>query len=353
MNMRNLCAALMLALVSTAGFASSPDELRPYLNLGLHYVPQDTDDRKSDDGLGFFAGGGVPINRWFTLEGDLFQSTFNRDSAPNNNKWEEYGAQASGLLTLPIGRGWIPYLAAGAGVTKSHLKGFGSDTGMHYSLGSGVFYLFSAYERDWGLRFDARYRETDGDSFPGVNDNIEEAVVRFGVMLLLGESNAQRVAAAKELDSDGDGVPDSKDLCPDTPAGVKVDAKGCPVAAEVGGPADDKGRFGPVYFDFDKSNIKASEAPKLDAAVEATRQMERPKIVLKLDGHTDSMGTTEYNQGLGERRANAVKQYLQSKGVNASDIVVTSYGEVRPAATNDNDEGRALNRRVEIFVTDE
>lgn len=353
MNMRNLCAAVLLALASTAGLAQGPEELRPYLNLGIHYVPQDTDDRKADDGLGFFAGGGVPINRWFTLEGDMFSTEFNRDSAPNNNKWEEYGAQVSGLLTLPLGRGWIPYLAAGAGVTKTRLSGFGSSNDAHYSLGSGVFYLFPAFNRDWGLRFDARYRETDGADFPGVNGDIEEAVVRFGVMLLLGESTAQRTAAAQELDSDGDGVPDSKDLCPDTPAGVKVDAKGCPVAADVGGPASDKGRYGPVYFDFDKSDIKASEVPKLDAAVEATRKMERPKIVLKLDGHTDSMGTTEYNQGLGERRANAVKQYLQAKGVKATDIVVTSYGEVRPAATNDSDEGRALNRRVEIIVTDE
>lgn len=353
MNMRNLCAALLLALASTAGMAQGPEELRTYLNLGIHYVPQDTDDRKADDGLGFFAGGGVPINRWFTLEGDIFQTNFSRDGAPNNNKWEEYGAQGSGLLTFPIGRGWVPYLAAGAGVTKTRLIGFGSNSDLHYSLGSGVFYLFPAFNRDWGLRFDARYRETDGANFPGVKGNIEEAVVRFGVMLLLGESSAQRAARAAELDSDGDGVPDSQDLCPDTPAGVKVDAKGCPVSAEIGGPADAKGRFGPIYFDFDRSEIKASEVPKLQAALDAVGKMERPKIILKLDGHTDAVGTTEYNQGLGERRANAIRQYLQSKGVKATDIVVTSYGEVRPAASNDSEEGRALNRRVEIFVTED
>src|SRR3546814_6355011 len=101
---------------------------------------------------------------------------------------------------------------------------------MNYALGSGIFYLFGAYGRDWGLRFDARYRVTDlGDSVFGhgsidsVNeDKIGEAVVRFGIVTLLGHRpeaaapvKAPAAPAAPVVsDSDGDGVPDARDECP-------------------------------------------------------------------------------------------------------------------------------------------
>src|SRR3546814_7609522 len=95
----------------------------------------------------------------------MFYDRWNRDPSPNDNRWKEYGAEAAGLLTLPIGRGWIPFLSAGLGVTQSRLSGDGKSVDMNYALGSGIFYLFGAYGRDWGLRFDARYRVTDlGDS---------------------------------------------------------------------------------------------------------------------------------------------------------------------------------------------
>src|SRR3546814_15777952 len=109
---------------------------------------------------------------------------------------------------------------------------------MNYALGSGIFYLFGAYGRDWGLRFDARYRVTDlGDSVFGhgsidsVNeDKIGEAVVRFGIVTLLGHRpeaaapvKAPAAPAAPVVsDSDGDGVPAASDECPGTPAGVQV-----------------------------------------------------------------------------------------------------------------------------------
>src|SRR3546814_2342838 len=170
--------------------APGPDNLRPYLDLGLSYVPQDHDERHADYGAGIFGGGGVPLNKYFAIEGDMFYDRWNRDPSPNDNRWKEYGAEAAGLLTLPIGRGWIPFLSAGLGVTQSRLSGDGKSVDMNYALGSGIFYLFGAYGRDWGLRFDARYRVTDlGDSVFGhgsidsVNeDKIGEAVVRFGIV---------------------------------------------------------------------------------------------------------------------------------------------------------------------------
>lgn len=353
----------MLA-VSAAGHAAAPTELRPYLGLGLQYIPTDHDERASDYGVGLYTGGGAPINKWFALEGEMFYDVWERDSAPNDFRWKDYGAQAGGLLTIPVGNGWIPFFSAHGGVAKSRLKSVGSSTDLTYSLGGGFFYLFDAWSRDWGFRFDARYRTVDiGDSAfgdgsiasAGFDDKIGEAVVRFGIITMIGKRPEAPKAAAPAVDpdSDGDGVPDSKDQCPDTPKGVKVDANGCPLAAQVGDPADALKRYGPVYFDFDKSDLKPAERAKLDTAAKEIDKLKNGKIIIKLYGHTDSVGTPEYNQALGERRATVVKKYLIAKGVKAEKIEITSYGESKPAADNDTDEGRALNRRVEVLVVEE
>jgi len=363
------CAVALLATMSFAAHAApGPDTLRPYLDLGLSFVPQDHDERHADFGDGVFAGGGVPLNKWFAVEGDMFYDRWGRDSAPNNNHWKEYGAEGAGLLTLPIGHGWVPFLSAGVGVTKSRLSGNGDSVDMSYALGSGVFYLFGAYGRDWGLRFDARYRLTDlGDGIfghgdingAGNEDRIGEAVLRFGMVTLLGKRDEPAAAppppppAPVVQDSDGDGVPDSIDQCPDTPKGVKVNNKGCPETAELGSPADTLAHYGPVYFGFNQSALQPSERAKVDAALKEIKGMKNPKIIIKLDGHTDSKGTSDYNQALGERRANVVKQYMLSKGVKASSIELNSYGESKPAATNDTEAGRAQNRRVEILVVED
>ena len=69
-----------------------------------------------------------------------------------------------------------------------------------------------------------------------------------------------------------------------------------------------------------------------------------------IEGHTDWIGTDAYNQGLSERRANSVMDYLVDHGVAASRLSTTGFGESRPIASNQNREGRALNRRVELHV---
>jgi OOP family OmpA-OmpF porin len=73
-----------------------------------------------------------------------------------------------------------------------------------------------------------------------------------------------------------------------------------------------------------------------------------PAIKVDISGHTDAVGSEGYNQGLSERRANVVKQYLLRKGVDAGRVSTYAYGESKPVATNDTDEGRAQNRRSEL-----
>jgi OOP family OmpA-OmpF porin len=75
-------------------------------------------------------------------------------------------------------------------------------------------------------------------------------------------------------------------------------------------------------------------------------------VVVEVAGHTDSTGSETYNQGLSERRANSVKDYLTSQGVTATRLSAKGYGEAQPVASNDTKEGRAENRRVELIVLD-
>lgn len=103
---------------------------------------------------------------------------------------------------------------------------------------------------------------------------------------------------------------------------------------------------GLFYFDFDQSIIKREGHRELNT--HASALVENSDYRVRLEGHADERGTREYNNALGERRANAIRSYLMSQGVSAGQIQVISYGEEKPAAQGSNERSWALNRRVEI-----
>jgi OOP family OmpA-OmpF porin len=107
--------------------------------------------------------------------------------------------------------------------------------------------------------------------------------------------------------------------------------------------------FRSIYFDFDKSNIKPEFIPVLDEGVAVTKSKPNQQVIL--EGNTDSVGSAEYNQALSERRANSVKAYFVKKGIAADRITAVGHGKSQPRADNATDEGRRLNRRVEIKFT--
>ena len=200
-------------------------------------------------------------------------------------------------------------------------------------------------------------KDSDGD---GVVDRLDECP---------GTPTGVRVdARGCEIDSDNDGVPDSRDRCPGTPAGAKVDEHGCELDRDKdgvvhsrdkcpntpkGAPVDDGGcelaaeyKLEHVNFEFDSAKLTAAS---LDVLKEAVKIMKRhPDVTVEIAGHTDSQGNDVYNQGLSERRAQAVADFLIGKGANASNITVRGYGESQPVADNGSDAGRAANRRVEL-----
>jgi peptidoglycan-associated lipoprotein len=104
-----------------------------------------------------------------------------------------------------------------------------------------------------------------------------------------------------------------------------------------------------LYFDFDKSELRADVRASLDERAEA---LQSKSGVLRLEGHADERGTREYNMALGERRAKAVANYLSSQGVPASQIETVSYGEEKPAMLGGGSDAMAKNRRVELIYSE-
>jgi OmpA-OmpF porin, OOP family len=140
--------------------------------------------------------------------------------------------------------------------------------------------------------------------------------------------------AAAPRDSDGDGVMDDVDQCPGTPAGVTVDARGCWVIKNL-------------RFAFDSSKIEPQYFDELNDVAARLKQV-GPDVQVRIDGHTDSVGSDAYNQALSERRAMAVHNYLVNAGVPDAQISTRGFGESQPAYPNETADGRAGNRRTEL-----
>jgi OmpA-OmpF porin, OOP family len=103
-----------------------------------------------------------------------------------------------------------------------------------------------------------------------------------------------------------------------------------------------------INFDFDKSNIKPEFQPILDEAVSSLKA--KPEVKVVIGGYTDSVGTAQYNMGLSKQRAKAVYNYFVSKGIAASRLQTVGHGLNDPVASNATEDGRAMNRRVELQV---
>ncbi len=128
------------------------------------------------------------------------------------------------------------------------------------------------------------------------------------------------------------------------PAAAPAPAPVVPVA-----PATEKVSFAAdAFFDFDKATLKPEGKAKLDDLTDKVKGITLEVIIAV--GHTDSVGADAYNQKLSEKRAQAVKDYLTSKGTDASRVYVEGKGEKQPVADNKSADGRAKNRRVEIEV---
>ena len=107
-------------------------------------------------------------------------------------------------------------------------------------------------------------------------------------------------------------------------------------------------RLDNIFFDFDKTTLKKESFTQLNEVVDFLQ--DNPSVEVEISGHTDNKGSDDYNLKLSQGRAEAVVNYLIGHGVGNSRLIARGYGESKPVSTNNTDEGRAVNRRVEFTV---
>ena len=328
---------------------AADEEGKWYLNPQYGYTWLD-DDRLVDDGDHFGFGIGKHLTEYLSVELNGTWAEF--DS--NIGRTLDQSVYSLDYLAVLARKSRVsPYLTIGGGYIENKYNNDGeygplaqAGLGLMIDLGENragtfVFQLRSEvkYRYDWA---DGPIEETHGD-----------LLVNLGFALNFGASNAPPPPvvqapppppppppAPPPVDSDGDGVLDPADRCPGTPRGVAVDNAGCP----RGGPVVLRG----VDFATNSATLKPESLSVLDGVADDLKQ--HPRLLVELQGHTDSSGADAYNLDLSQRRAESVRNYLLAQDVRPDQLVARGYGESQPIADNTTAAGRAENRRVVMHV---
>ena len=359
MKIRLLSTALLAGLAVAQVASAQEFDDRWYLTGSVGFNLQDN-DRDTRNAPFATIGAGKFISPLWSVDGELNYQNPNFDDNQDLN-WSQYGVSLDFRRHfITEGRSWNPYALLGVGYQRSEEEfdafpnpdspGEREDGNFAAKVGLGLQGDLGRV----GMRTELAYRADFDDTSvaaPG-EDWFGDVLASVGVVIPLGPEPTAPVAPAPapscaDSDSDGDGVNDCDDKCPGSQAGQTIGPDGCPVPVSI----DLKG----VNFDFDKSTLRPDAVAILNEAIEILKRY--PELRVEVAGHTDSVGTDAYNQGLSERRAQAVYDYLTSNGIDAGRLVgPTGYGESRPIAPNTNDdgsdnpEGRARNRRTELNV---
>lgn len=241
--------------------------------------------------------------------------------------------------------GFTPFLIAGIGGAYNDVVPDNEDD-FDFTANAGLGFVTGALTDSGQLRIRGEGRYVYDNFLDGFDDvrvglGMEYALFRPAEAPAPAEADVQVVEVPTGLlDSDGDGVVDEKDNCPDTPAGTRVDGAGCPLDSVI--------TLHGVTFEFDKDRLTADAKTILDQGVEILTKY--PDMQVQVAGHTDALGSDAYNLDLSKRRAAAVLEYFAANGVGEAQLSSEGYGESEPIATNDTEEGRELNRRVELRV---
>ncbi|HET6905589.1 MAG TPA: OmpA family protein, partial [Rhodanobacteraceae bacterium] len=321
------------------------------------------------------AAGGIGVGFWVNpnltidVEGLIDNADYKDSSIRSGKQWESIQLDVAGRwYFMDPASAWRPYVMGGIGAVRHAAvsgvlaraggpSGIGpreDSWGPMATVGVGVLYNVNdrvALRGELAARY---YRDTvsaqlAGLAGPGLPHTYGpkqwlDGLATVGLVIKMGHAAppppppaAPPPVDCSQMDSDHDGVNDCNDKCPNTPPGTIVGPDGCPQNVVI----DLRG----VNFKFDRprkgeTNIAptlkeptADSMAILDQAVDTLNRY--PQVQIEIDGYTDSIGTEKYNQGLSERRANIVDQYLTSHGISSDRITaVKGFGETHPIDTN-------------------
>jgi OOP family OmpA-OmpF porin len=327
------------------------------------YIAADDDRAIDDEVVGGLAGFGYALHQNLNVELDIGFLNLDGDSSPSLSAADQDQTAINLNLMPMLNRdGFIsPYALLGVGVVNTDVDGLGDEDDLQLQAGVGA--LWKLFGRRLSLRTevlqryqDGGFRQTGPSSQGFTGSSLNDWLVNVGFQVALGSKAAPVVAAAPvaaavaaapppppppppPADTDGDGVVDTADQCPDTPKGDRVGPQGC--SCDI---------TRQLQFALNSAELTAGDKVILDEVIE---NLKRLKFVSgTVVGHTDSSGSDAYNQKLSERRANTVARYLEERGIAAGRLAISGAGESEPIADNKTAEGRAQNRRVVLKRTD-
>jgi len=339
-------AVASTSMISLAAQAGDFQDDRWYVAPFGSFI-QPGGDRNAKGGWGGGLGVGKIINEHFNVELKGFYQGLSTDGG-RNGRWDLTGGTADAQYFIFRDK-FSPYTVLGLGAMNSSTNG---DSGVGFIGEAGAGFTYELHD-NFLLRSDVRYRYNNNfnaDLQPGTNE-FHDLVVNVGFVVPLGAKHkaapkldvpvtpAAVVAPAPScstLDSDNDGVNDCNDACSGTLAGAKVDVNGCPVSLELKG----------VNFRVDSAVLTPNAKSILDGVAQNLINFPQ-KNDIEVHGHTSSEGSDSHNLKLSQRRSQSVVSYLKQKGVT-NKLTARGYGEKLPVADNSTQEGRELNRRVEL-----
>ena len=345
---------LIPALMATLAIADQKEfEISPMIGYGI-----------SEGNVGFKdsgnAFGGVEVqfnskNSQWSPEFSVFFSP-KTDYNVNLGYKDTYITRGAfnGVYTFDKESEFVPFAKAGMGIEEISNEIKGNEQGFFLDAGIGAKYFFT---ENLALKAEAVYMAKLSGNHNKYADN--NFVATVGLTFAFGDMASEVIPPKKvdtksvsepkeepkheepvvtppvvDGDDDNDGVKNSVDECPNTPADTKVDKFGCAVVKKL-----------VIRFDFDSAHIKKESEPMLDSFADFMKKHKNYRSVIT--GHADSIGTKAYNKKLSLRRAQAVVDALVARGVEAKRLMAIGMGEEQPIADNSTEEGRAKNRRIE------
>jgi OmpA-OmpF porin, OOP family len=351
-------AACSIAL-SFAHTAAADDGSRyDYISILPGYVHPSRLAGTTGRGFTFSTVFGHPFSDHFSLEGNLNGSVFEAGRNRGNDFYQQ-GIWADAVYNITTGRGhsFTPYIIGGVGVIRDDFVPDNRDGyGGIISLGAG--FVSPPIYKGLMVRAEARYaRDTKegGISEPRAYVGLEIPLGRVEHVVETREVKSVEVREVVQaappppppppqpfVDSDGDGVDDAHDRCPNTPHGVRVDANGCAVSNQVIVLKD-------VNFELGKSTLTSQARSILDGVAPSFAGQRAMRV--EIGGHTDTSGRAAANLTLSQQRADAVREYLISRGVPADQLTAKGYGSTQLLADPEHSQlDRERNRRVELRV---